>query len=230
MTGNLTFVSTRAATAPRTNSYSPALEGSGKRLPMDQSVQRLKSLSAVCQAIVEGDTLRATSILQRVGDDGFAGLGDGKLGESPVMLALSTGHPKLAHRIIDAGYQPDLWEAAALGDARRVHEFALNDPDRLNLCNPDGWSAMHLACYAHAAPVLAVLCEMGADPNVIACNSTFETPLHSAVRTDDPETIETLLATGADQRFPDGAGRTPLQLAIELSTARAGEALAAASV
>lgn len=230
MTGNLAFVSACAATDFPPNSYSPALEGSRKLLPMDQSVQRLKSLSAVCQAIIEGDTQRATSILQRVGDDGFAGLGDGKLGESPVMLALSTGHPKIARRIIDAGYQPDMWEASALGDARRVHEFARKTPDRLNLCNPDGWSAMHLACYAHAGPVLAVLCEMGADPNVIACNSTFETPLHSAVRTDDPETIETLLAAGADPRFTDGAGRTPLQLAIELPAANAGEALAVVSV
>ncbi|RNC82775.1 MAG: ankyrin repeat domain-containing protein [Phycisphaera sp.] len=196
---------------------------------MDQSVHRFKSLSSVCRAIASGDMTLAGRLIDREGPDGFEGLGSDQIGESPVMMALSTGHPGLARKILAAGYEPDFWEASALNMAGVLHEIALKRPDILNLCNAEGWSPMHLACYAHADTVLAVLCEFDADPNVVACNNTLETPLHSAVRTDDPGLIETLLAAGADPRFTDAAGRTPLQLAIELASARAGAALALAS-
>ncbi|GAB5497375.1 MAG: hypothetical protein Phyf2KO_24550 [Phycisphaerales bacterium] len=196
---------------------------------MDQSVHRFKSLTSVCRAIASGDMALAGRLIDREGPDGFEGLGSDRIGESPVMMALSTGHPRLAKKLIAAGYEPDLWEAAALNMAGVIHEIAVANPDRLNLCNAEGWAPMHLACYAHADTVLAVLCEFDADPNVLACNNTLETPLHSAVRADDRELIETLLSTGANPKFTDAAGRTPLQLAIELASVNAGHALALAA-
>lgn len=192
---------------------------------MDQFVRRFDPLAALCRAITTGDYDHAARIVEKQGPLGLVGFTGDDLRESPVMLALAHGHPRLARRIVDAGYAPSHWEAAGLNLAGSLHALALQHHARLNLCNLDGWAAMHLACYARAHNALAVLTEFGADPNVVACNSSLETPLHSAVRSDDAEGVRILLAAGADQRFPDGAGRTPLQLAIEIAAVEAFDAL-----
>ena len=192
---------------------------------MDQFVRRFEPLAAICRAITQGDVVKANTIIERQGPEGFAGFSGDHIGESPVMLALSTGHPRLARRIVAAGYKPSAWEAAGLDLAGELHALAATNPDRLCLCNAEGWAPLHLACYAHAHRALAVLCEFDTDPNVVACNSSLETPLHSAVRADDAEAVRTLLTAGADARFLDAAGRTPLQLAIELAAIEAGRVL-----
>lgn len=193
---------------------------------MDQYVRRFEPLAALCRAVAQGDFDHAASILEKQGQGALSGFSGDDLRESPVMIALAHGHPKLARRIVEAGYAPSHWEAAGLDLAGPLHALALRDHARLNLCNIDGWAAMHLACYARAHSALAVLTEFGADPNVVACNSSLETPLHSAVRSDDAESVRILLAAGADPRFLDGAGRTPMQLAIETAAVSAFEALA----
>lgn len=192
---------------------------------MDQFVRRFEPLAAICRAITEGDVTKANTIIERQGPEGLAGLSGDHIGESPVMLALSTGHPRLARRIVAAGYKPSAWEAAGLDLAGELHALAAMCPERLSLCNAEGWAPLHLACYAHAHRALAVLCEFETDPNVVACNSSLETPLHSAVRADDAEAVQTLLTAGADARFLDAAGRSPLQLAIELAAIEAGRVL-----
>jgi ankyrin repeat protein len=193
---------------------------------MDQSVRRFKSLAWICKAITEGDIAKATKLVELEGPSGFDGVASDRIGESPIMLALSTGHPRLAARLVAAGYQPDLWEAAALDLPGELHSIACSTPERLEICNVDGWAPMHLACYAHAHNALAVLCEFAADPNILSCNSALETPLHAAVRVDDARLVETLIAAGADTRFTDAAGRTPMQLAIELTSVSACNVLA----
>ncbi len=192
---------------------------------MNQYVRRFEPLAAICQAITEGDIDRASSLIDLQGHDGLSGLSGDTLAQSPVMMALSTGHPRLAHRIVAAGFKPSAWEAAGLDLAGELHAQAAADPDRLCLCNAEGWAPLHLACYAHAHKALAVLCEFATDPNVVACNSSLETPLHSAVRADDAEAVRILLDAGADARFLDAAGRSPLQLAIELAAIEAGDVL-----
>ncbi len=192
---------------------------------MDQFVRRFEPIGAICRAIAAGDVIGAAALIDLQGPDGLTGLTGDDIGESPVMLALSTGHPRLARRIVAAGYKPSAWEAAGLDLAGELHSIAAANPENLSLCNAEGWAPMHLACYAHAHRALAVLCEFDTDPNVIACNSSFETPLHSAVRADDAEAVQSLLIAGADPRFLDAAGRTPLQLAIELASTHAGQVL-----
>ncbi|MFI4871094.1 MAG: ankyrin repeat domain-containing protein [Phycisphaerales bacterium JB058] len=192
---------------------------------MNQFVRRFEPLAAICQAIADGDVKRASSIIDLQGPGGFAGISGDALIESPVMMALSMGHPRLARSIIAAGYKPSAWEAAGLDLAGELHALAAVDPERLCLCNAEGWAPLHLACYAHAHRALAVLCEFATDPDVVACNSTLETPLHSAVRADDAEAVSILLDAGADPRFPDAAGRSPLQLAIELAAIDASDVL-----
>ncbi|MCA9272518.1 MAG: ankyrin repeat domain-containing protein [Phycisphaerales bacterium] len=192
---------------------------------MNQFVRRFEPLAAICQAIADGDVKKATSIIDEQGPGGLEGISGDTLAESPVLMALSTGHPRLARRIIASGYKPSAWEAAGLDLAGELHALAAVDPDRLCLCNAEGWAPLHLACYAHAYRALVVLCEFATDPNVVACNSSLETPLHSAVRADDAEAVRILLEAGADPRFLDAAGRSPLQLAIELAAIGAGEML-----
>lgn len=192
---------------------------------MDQFVRRFEPMAAICRAIADGEIAYAATLVDLQGADGLSGFSGDQITESPVMLALSTGHPNLARRIIQAGFKPSVWEAAGLDLAGELHALVLAESSLVNLCNAEGWAPIHLACYAHAHRALAVLCEFDADPNVVACNSSFETPLHSAVRADNAEAVRTLLASGADPRFLDAAGRSPLQLAIELAATEAGDVL-----
>jgi len=192
---------------------------------MDQSVRRFQSLASICNAITDGAISEANRLITIEGPDGFDGDAADRIGESPVMLALSTGHPRLARRIVAAGYRPDLWEAAAMNMVSELHRIIVSTSDRIDLCNAEGWAAMHLAVYAHAYDAMVVLCEFAADPNIVACNSALETPLHAAVRVDDSQLVETLLAAGADPRFTDAAGRSPIQLAIELVSVEAAGVL-----
>jgi ankyrin repeat protein len=70
-----------------------------------------------------------------------------------------------------------------------------------------------------------VLLRAGADPNAVTipemetgafmrdCRTRGETPLHRAALFGTPETIEMLLAAGADRERKDARGETPLSWA-----------------
>ena len=63
-----------------------------------------------------------------------------------------------------------------------------------------------------SSPVVRVLLEHGADPNV-AERSTGATPLHDAARTGFLETVRLLVEARADPQARDSAGCLPVDLA-----------------
>ncbi|HED53592.1 MAG TPA: ankyrin repeat domain-containing protein [Phycisphaerales bacterium] len=197
---------------------------------VNQSVSGFELLSPVCRSLRSGKARRALRFIDELDRDALRQIQPDRLVERPILLALSHGFESVAQRLVECGLRPNLWEAAALDLCDEVHTIAVGALDRLNVCNRDGWSPMHLACYAGAMRSLSVLIEYGADPCVVSCNSALMTPLHIAVRRDDVGLVRTLLDAGADARHPDAANRKPLQLAIELPAPSAGQALIEASV
>jgi len=192
---------------------------------MNQSVSGFDLLSPVCLALADGKVRRALRLVEWLDNDALRAIQPDRLGQSPILLALAQGCPQVARRLVERGLRPDLWEASALDLPGVVHSAAIKGPDRLNVCNRDGWAPLHLACYAGAMRVLSVLVEFGADPRVVSCNNALMTPLHIAVRLDDADLVSFLLSAGADPRNTDAANRTPMQLAIELPAPNAGRAL-----
>lgn len=133
--------------------------------------------------------------------------------ESPVLAALYRGMGKVAGKLVSHGYQPDLVEAAALGDVAAIGQ-ALSRGAELQAFSADGWTPLHLAAFLGQAEAVEALLQAGARHDAVSQNSTRNHPLHAAIagRTD-MGVIAALLAAGADVRFAGGAGYTPLMLA-----------------
>ena len=75
------------------------------------------------------------------------------------------------------------------------------------------WTPLHFAGRNGHAGVVRILCEHGADPNVL--DGMQRTPMHLAARADDLESVRELTERGADTRVQDLDGNTPLHYAAE---------------
>lgn len=158
--------------------------------------------------------------------------------------ALESGLLGLEDALIESGAEVDVCSAALLGDLERLESLLAEDAglagDRRTGLSPLGWAAFgeqpaaalrlieagarpadgELFCCAQVghAGVAEVLLDRGADPCSIHEGSSV---LHVAVRmlfTDrGSDLVRLLLERGADADVRDGAGRTPLALARELS-------------
>lgn len=132
-------------------------------------------------------------------------------GISPLMFALYNGAREIAEEL-RAFRAPDLFEAAALGDARRAAELAL-DAD-LSGYSPDGWTPLHLACFFGQRDAALVLIALGAALEARSRNPMENTPLHAAIAGAAGDAIAPLLiALGADARVTGGSGVNALHLA-----------------
>lgn len=127
-----------------------------------------------------------------------------RLRQTPLHLAVITGHPALVRLLLSHGSCPSL-------------------PDRL------GRSAAHLACEGGAggARCLRELLRGGGRPEMLQARD-YEglTPLHVAVSAGCHESAELLLLHGADVDAPDTkSGRTALLRAVESNSLEMAELL-----
>ncbi len=133
--------------------------------------------------------------------------------ESPVLQGLYRGMGALARKLVSAGYQLDLVEAAALGDVAAIGR-ALGRGEDIQAMSADGWTALHLAAFLGRAEAVDALLQAGARHDAVSKNSTQNHPLHAAIAGQtDMGVIASLLAAGADVSFAGAAGYTPLMLA-----------------
>lgn len=133
--------------------------------------------------------------------------------DSPVLQALYRGMERVPAALKARGYQFDVIEAAAAGDADRLKEHIAGEED-LTLRSPDGWTALHLAAFLGRPEATAVLLAAGADHAAVSGNTTANHPLHAAIAgRSDPDVIAALIAAGADASYAAGSLWTPLHLA-----------------
>jgi ankyrin repeat protein len=137
-------------------------------------------------------------------------------GTSAVLLAHYHGKAEVAAALLSREPELDIFEAATVGDTKRV--TALVDADRslANAVAHDGYSPLGLASFFKRRDVVMALLERGAKPSVPSRDQGF-TPLHSAAATDvggaDRDLIRALLAAGADPNLRSREGGTPLHTA-----------------
>jgi uncharacterized protein len=126
---------------------------------------------------------------------------------------------------------PDLGlNGAAFHGYWRLCEFLIESGANVRYADPQsGETPLHAAVSNHDRLrydlVVKVLLRAGADPNAATipevetgafmrdCRTRGETPLHRAAEFGTPETIELLLAAGADRERKDARGETPLSWA-----------------
>jgi uncharacterized protein len=168
------------------------------------------SLSTTLLDLLRGDDWRRAADFLDEHPESAQGCGPG--GESLILNAIYFGRTELAARL--AGLRaPDLCEAAALGDAKRVASL-LERGDAVDVRSSDGWTPLHLAAYMGRAEAARALLSRGAAVDAVSANATKNTPLCAALagRGDD-EIVRLLLDAGADPNFRAELGVTPLHLA-----------------
>jgi ankyrin repeat protein len=108
-----------------------------------------------------------------------------------------------------------LFEAAAVGDAARVHELLLLEGGFVDLWSPDGFTALHLASFFGHEDVAAELLARGADVSAVARNPLRVQPLHSAAAGNHTGVVRVLLEHGADANARQEGGFTPIHAAAQ---------------
>ncbi len=133
---------------------------------------------------------------------------------SEVMRALYRGERDEAERLA-RGRELDVHEAAALGDAARVHVLAGADPASVHAWSADGGQPLHFAAFFGQAETARMLTGLGADVNAKAGGFGGVSPLHSAAAANSTEIARDLLDAGADPNARQQGGFTALHAAAQ---------------
>ena len=138
--------------------------------------------------------------------------------DSPVLQALYRGMEKVPEALRLRGYQFDVCEAAAAGNAAVLG--MLIDWDRPedveSAFSPDGWTPLHLAAFMGRSEAASILLTgpRREQLDALSRNQMANQPLHAAIAgRSDAATIAILIEAGADVNTAAGGGYTPLHLA-----------------
>jgi RNA polymerase sigma factor (sigma-70 family) len=141
------------------------------------------------------------------------------MGNTALIIAVNSGHEALAELLFDAGVEPGLHEAAAIGDSRRVRAALERDASLLDTDSQEGFTPLALAAHFGHLEVMRLLIDRGADVNRVASHRLAVTPLHAALFGRQVDAARLLIERGADVTLARGgsgwkrAGWTPLHYA-----------------
>jgi len=166
----------------------------------------------VIAAVAAGDKDRLQSLLAK--DPKLAAARD-RNGVSAVMQALYTRHPELLKPLLAAEPELDVFEATALGRSERVAELLKNDTALATSFSPDGFTALHFACFFGQEATGRILLAHGAHPAAVASNPMKVMPLHSAVSARNLGLAAALLERGAPVNARQAMGWAPLHAAAQ---------------
>ncbi|CAG0914179.1 unnamed protein product [Notodromas monacha] len=114
----------------------------------------------------------------------------------------------------------DLLRAAEAGNMEDVLRILAENPERVNLADENGYTALHRACYSDQHEIVKVLIANGAD-YLKKTHDGWE-PLHSAARWGATRCAEILLdLPNVDINAQTNGGITPLHLAVLKPNSRA---------
>src|SRR5262249_4040811 len=148
-------------------------------------------------ALERGDLKRVEAML--VEDPSLAGARNGR-GDSLLLAAIYLGQGPLARRLVAAGANVDLHEAAALGDDAGARAALDADPALVRAYSHDGWTPLHLAAFFGHYEVARLLLDRGADVNARSKSDRFareNTPLHAAAANKQVDVAALLVERGA---------------------------------
>jgi ankyrin repeat protein len=163
-------------------------------------------------AIEAGDESRTRSVAEAEPDLATT---PGPGGITPLMLAIYRGRGDLARTMIEAGVQPDIFAAAALGDQDLVGDIISARPQSMEEFSEDGWTALHLAGHFGNLEAAQTLVEAGADVRAVSNNAMANQPLHAALAGRSTPVARLLVEQGADVNARQHGGFTPLQAAAQ---------------
>jgi uncharacterized protein len=134
---------------------------------------------------------------------------------SEAMQALYAGERERGEALLQPG-QETVFEAAAFGRVARLEELLGVDPELVRSWSEDGFTPLHLACFAGGAETTRLLVERGADLEALSTASFAKVrPLGTAAFARDHESTRVLLEAGGDPNGPGEGGFTPLHTAAQ---------------
>ena len=140
-------------------------------------------------------------------------------GVSVICLAVYNGQEQIAELLRGRRTDLDVFEASAVGDARRAAQLLDAHPELLNAFSPDGFHPLGLASFFGRREVFELLLGRGADLESPARNARQVRALHSAAAHRDAgmalELVRRLLAAGAAPNVCQQGGWTPLHEAAQ---------------
>ena len=146
---------------------------------------------------------------------------------SELLDALYRGDREAAEARISEGHDLTIFEAAAIGDAARVHELLLLEAGFVDLWSPDGFTALHLAAFFGHAAVAAELLKRGAAVDAVARNPLRVQAIHSAAAGNHTDVVRVLLEHGGDPNAKQEGGFAPLHAAAQNGNAELYDVLIA---
>jgi ankyrin repeat protein len=148
-------------------------------------------------------------------------------GMGVLQLALYLRASQVVDALLAAGAQPDLFEAAILGDVARVRALVAKDRARLGAQGPDGACPLHLAAHFGRLDALRVMLNLGAPVDGYSGGVFGNTALHAAAAGAQVHAVDALLAAGAKPDLPDKNGYSPAHVAAANGSVPILKALAA---
>lgn len=162
------------------------------------------------EAIEAGDAGRVATLLDA--DPGLATARDVQ-DVSALMRARYRFDPPLLEAVRSRVDEPDVFEAAALGDVERLRMLLDADPGLATAYSGDGFTALHFAAFFGSPAATALLLERGAAVDALGRGWMTGTALHSAVSRREAEVARLLLDAGAGPDLRQSGGWTPLHAA-----------------
>lgn len=120
------------------------------------------------------------------------------LGNTALIMAVNSGQQAVAELLFKAGVQPDIHEAAAIGQTSRVAELVGKDAALLDSYSAEGFTPLALAAHFGHPETLWFLMGRGANVNAVARHPLGVTPLHAALFGRQSDTARLLIRHGAD--------------------------------
>jgi uncharacterized protein len=134
---------------------------------------------------------------------------------SEAMQALYGGERERGESLLTPGRET-VFEAAAFGRVARLDGLLSEQPDLVRSWSDDGFTPLHLACFAGGAETTRLLVERGADLEALAHASFAQVrPLGTAAFARDRDSARVLLEAGADSNGRGEGGFTPLHSAAQ---------------
>jgi ankyrin repeat protein len=134
---------------------------------------------------------------------------------SEAMQALYAGERERGESLLTPGRET-VFEAAAFGRVERLEELLSEQPELARAWSEDGFTPLHLACFAGGAEATRLLVERGADLEALSTASFAQVrPLGTAAFAQDRESARVLLEAGADPNGRGEGGFTPLHSAAQ---------------
>lgn len=131
------------------------------------------------------------------------------MGNTAMIMAVNFGQTEVAELLLSSGVQPDIHEAAAIGDTNRARTLLDDEPALLDSYSLEGFTPLALAAHFGHIEVARFLIDRGANVNDISQHPMKLRPLHAALFGRKTEMALLLVDHGADLDATRGGAGMP---------------------